>query len=123
MFNAQNIKAPGGVFNHVLGNQYNITTSHATALHLLPSSHHLASDDDYVSVPINFSYLDGSQPATSRVVLLAAKIKLGSLTWRGNDFNQAIRNKLGEWYCCRITSSYSYLSAFSLCFITAKISL
>jgi hypothetical protein len=101
----QHIDAPGGAFNHVLGNQYNITTtSHATALQSSAIFHPYAFDNDKVSVSVNFRYHD-RQPVSTHVFLTDAKVSLnysdGRLDVGGLD--QDLRSRLGEWNCDKLT--------------------
>jgi hypothetical protein len=94
----QNINAPGGAFNHVLGNQYNIsTTNHAVALHSPPSPHVPEFDSNQVSVPTELRYYHDREHATRKVVLLDAKMQQSDWNEETSDLNESIRIKLGEW--------------------------
>jgi hypothetical protein len=87
---AQNVNASGGSFTHVLGNQYNITANHTTAIHsALP-----VNDDGQVSVPIEFQY--HGKPAISSAVLLDVKTRLNDLNDEEAGMNEAVRIKLGR---------------------------
>jgi hypothetical protein len=85
----QYIDAPGGTFNHVLGNQYNI------ALHPpVP----FVSDNNKVSVSVNLRYHDGCQPVSTHVCLMDANV---SLRYWDNGFAveslyQHFKSQLGE---------------------------
>lgn len=90
-----NVDASRSVFNHIFGNQYNITTTNAkAALHssYLPAS----NEDDQVYVPLDFNYHGDGELVMSKNVLLDAKMTLGKLNEEGGVLNEDIRVKLGE---------------------------
>jgi hypothetical protein len=96
----KNVDASRGSFTHVVGNQYNITTNHTTAIHSAPSSHPQflpalpVNNDGQVSVPIELQYR--GKPTISGEILLDVKTGLGNLNDEEADVNEAVRIKLGR---------------------------
>jgi hypothetical protein len=87
-----NVDASRSVFNHIFGNQYNITTTNTRA----PLPPLASNEDDQVYVPLDFNYYGDGELVKSKNVLLDAKITLGDLNEEGGDLNEDIRVKLGK---------------------------